>query len=433
MASRGGKTAGKVSKSASGSRRGSRQSSLLLSAREQLQGVVQTQADNNASELRISVSPEPSETSGGEDGHAQHSNAFTAVNAPAAGNAPAAAHDSVESVLLRHALDEGYHNHSQQEQQQLQQMNLNESTQTQQASFPGAQDQQPVTGEHVVIAAYGNAVKIDSALCKKLASEPALRDPIQRRADQKLNIERRSNVEALLAHVTGEEAPKACKNCHKGHGPWTTCVVYDGQMCGSCSNCWFNASGSRCTFHENNNPQPQAQYQRQQSPSGPAPAAARQPHQEQEQQQQQQQPASAMTYQLHQSAVAPAPPAPSAPPAPLMPPAQIQAAAANYANSITLSQLHGSDIAQWRMADAARRAVNRGWEGMGNISRRQRYIARIEAAAKELGMRIAEYDEYMRSPEGIDEGIAEERAAQELRDAEARAQAQAQQEQADAS
>jgi hypothetical protein len=20
-------------------------------------------------------------------------------------------------------------------------------------------------------------------------------------------------------------------------------------MCGSCTNCWFNASGSRCTFH----------------------------------------------------------------------------------------------------------------------------------------------------------------------------------------
>jgi hypothetical protein len=53
----------------------------------------------------------------------------------------------------------------------------------------------------------------------------------------------------LLAHMTGQSAPKPCKNCHKGHGPWTQCVVYDGQMCGSCTNCWFNASGSRCTFH----------------------------------------------------------------------------------------------------------------------------------------------------------------------------------------
>lgn len=43
---------------------------------------------------------------------------------------------------------------------------------------------------------------------------------------------------------------------------------------------------------------------------------------------------------------------------------------------------------------------------MGDIvflSKRGRYIARIEAAAKELGMRIAEYDEYLRTPEGIAE------------------------------
>lgn len=105
------------------------------------------------------------------------------------------------------------------------------------------------TAAEVALAAYGDLVKIDSALCKKLAQEIALREPTQRRRDQKLNIERRSNVEALLAHVTGEPAQRPCKNCHKGHGPWTQCVVYDGQMCGSCTNCWFNASGSRCTFH----------------------------------------------------------------------------------------------------------------------------------------------------------------------------------------
>jgi hypothetical protein len=105
------------------------------------------------------------------------------------------------------------------------------------------------TAADLAYAAYGDLVKIDSALCKKLAAETALREPTQRRVDQKLNIERRSNVEALLAHMTGQMAPKSCKNCHKGHGPWTQCVVYDGQMCGSCTNCWFNASGSRCTFH----------------------------------------------------------------------------------------------------------------------------------------------------------------------------------------
>jgi hypothetical protein len=105
------------------------------------------------------------------------------------------------------------------------------------------------TAADIAYAAYGDLVKIDSALCKKLASEAALREPVQRRADQKLNIERRSNVEALLAHMTGQPAPNPCKNCRKGHGPWSQCIVYEGQMCGSCTNCWFNASGSRCTFH----------------------------------------------------------------------------------------------------------------------------------------------------------------------------------------
>ncbi|RMJ11479.1 hypothetical protein CDV36_008862 [Fusarium kuroshium] len=35
------------------------------------------------------------------------------------------------------------------------------------------------------------------------------------------------------------------------------------------------------------------------------------------------------------------------------------------------------------------------------LSRRERHLARIEAAAEELGMRIAEYDEYLRTPEGM--------------------------------
>lgn len=122
---------------------------------------------------------------------------------------------------------------------------IDQQQQQQQQQLP---DNAP-TAAFIAAANYGEHLKIDSALCKKLAGEAAQREPTQRRRDQKLNIERRSNVEALLAHVTGQNAPRPCKNCHKGHGPWTECVVYDGQMCGSCSNCWFNASGSRCTFH----------------------------------------------------------------------------------------------------------------------------------------------------------------------------------------
>ena len=88
-----------------------------------------------------------------------------------------------------------------------------------------------------------------STLSRRLMSQPGRRLAVQRRKEQKLNLVRRSNVEALLAHVSGQQAASACKNCHKGHGPWTVCVVVDGQMCGSCANCWYNASGARCSFH----------------------------------------------------------------------------------------------------------------------------------------------------------------------------------------
>ncbi|KAK3944584.1 hypothetical protein QBC46DRAFT_360916 [Diplogelasinospora grovesii] len=98
-------------------------------------------------------------------------------------------------------------------------------------------------------------LNVESALAKRLAREPGQRHAQQRRPEQVLNLARRSNVEALFAHIAGQPARVPCKNCHKGHGPWTSCIIVDGQMCGSCANCWFNASGARCSFHETRNPQ----------------------------------------------------------------------------------------------------------------------------------------------------------------------------------
>ncbi|PTB67861.1 hypothetical protein BBK36DRAFT_1167159 [Trichoderma citrinoviride] len=207
------------------------------------------------------------------------------------------------------------------------------------------------TAADIAYAAYGDLVKIDSALCKKLASEAALRKPVQRRADQKLNIERRSNVEALLAHMTGQPAAHPCKNCRKGHGPWSQCIVYEGQMCGSCTNCWFNASGSRCTFHENNHPMPQALYTNSSAAASGATILA----------------------SLSQGPPPP-PPRPPHPPAPTNP------------RSLSVDRLITQTITD-----------------VATFSKRERFLARIEAAAKELGMRIAEYEEYLETPEGVAE------------------------------
>ncbi|KAG6001681.1 hypothetical protein E4U21_003912 [Claviceps maximensis] len=231
------------------------------------------------------------------------------------------------------------------------------------------------TAADVVLKKY-QTVKIDSTLCKKLAGEPALREPAQRRRDQKLNIERRSNVEALLAHVTGEVASRPCKNCHKGHGPWTQCIVYDGQMCGSCTNCWFNASGSRfllgLSVHEvnltdssqteNNNPQHSLYTSTVQTPSA--------------------QPVAMLNYQ-QQPMLAQNSPA-------------------------TLASFH-PEAAQWNMADPTRHLIANVMRETTMQSQKDRFLARIEAAARELGMRIAEFDEFLQTPEGLAEQQMEQR------------------------
>lgn len=62
-----------------------------------------------------------------------------------------------------------------------------------------------------------------------------------------------------------------------------------------------------------------------------------------------------------------------------------------------------ADVALWGMGDPTRRMINSVMGDTIALSKKDRYIARIEAAAKELGMRIAEFDEFLQTPEGIAE------------------------------
>lgn len=104
-------------------------------------------------------------------------------------------------------------------------------------------------------------------------------------------------------------------------------------------------------------------------------------------------------------AAAPTPPLPRPPPPPAPAPTPANPLLGPQRPlpelSLNLGSLRSGDPAQWRIADAAGQAVDRGLSGLGSISRRQRLIARIEAAAEELGLRIAEYDDFMCSPEGL--------------------------------
>lgn len=105
------------------------------------------------------------------------------------------------------------------------------------------------TAGQVAFRMYGDRVNYDSAFVRRLSDKVAVRSTFQRDPENPLNMMRRSNAEAFLAQLTGVRAATPCHSCVTNSGPWTECVVYDGQMCGACSNCWFNASGSRCTFH----------------------------------------------------------------------------------------------------------------------------------------------------------------------------------------
>ncbi|KAG8406211.1 hypothetical protein J3459_019417 [Metarhizium acridum] len=127
-------------------------------------------------------------------------------------------------------------------------------------------------------------------------------------------------------------------------------------MCGSCTNCWFNASGSRCTFHENNNPQP--------------------PHFA---------PSAAGSFLLPGSAACSDIPSNSLLAA--TPP-------------VTSSQ---SDILHWALADETE-AVSEPDDGRyRQLDKKRTIYCQIEAAGQGMGMRIAEYDEYLQTPEGIAE------------------------------
>ncbi|KAL8336295.1 hypothetical protein RB601_000218 [Gaeumannomyces tritici] len=210
----------------------------------------------------------------------------------------------------------------------------------------------------------------ESALAKRLAREPGQRLAQQRRPEQSLNLARRSNVEALFAHIAGEEVLQPCKNCRKGHGPWTVCVIVDGQMCGSCANCWFNASGARCSFHETRNLQ-----------GHPLSQQAQQHH----------------VHPLQTAAGGPTSQDPYAVPSPLAlapPPGSAPGGGGGGGGGISF----GPGLS---MTDAAvRYTVERCMSDVRAADRKARQLIKVEIAAKQLALEILEYEEMAAAGQG---------------------------------
>ncbi|KAI0551060.1 hypothetical protein F4679DRAFT_540183 [Xylaria curta] len=68
------------------------------------------------------------------------------------------------------------------------------------------------------------------------------------------SVRRRSNIKAALVQIAGVYHPptSACIQCCKGRGIWTGCVTtppqQNGALKGACANCFYNGTGSKCSF-----------------------------------------------------------------------------------------------------------------------------------------------------------------------------------------
>lgn len=62
-----------------------------------------------------------------------------------------------------------------------------------------------------------------------------------------------------------------------------------------------------------------------------------------------------------------------------------------------------ADVSHWTMSDAARSIVTKAFGEVRDYNRGKRLATRVELAAKELAMRVAEFDDYCRTPEGAAE------------------------------
>jgi hypothetical protein len=89
-----------------------------------------------------------------------------------------------------------------------------------------------------------------SAAFTGLLHLPTVRRPELRPARGVVNLTRMGNREAVLAQSVGAAAPSPCGLCAKKGGPWTSCVITEGFLHGSCANCHYGGSGAKCTLRQ---------------------------------------------------------------------------------------------------------------------------------------------------------------------------------------
>lgn len=93
-------------------------------------------------------------------------------------------------------------------------------------------------------------LQANSKPTKAIAQMELLRGVELRQGRDQINLFPPQNCEAALAYSRGQvrNGVLACLDCKRGRGPFVKCVILEGYLKGSCSNCHYSAEGARCSL-----------------------------------------------------------------------------------------------------------------------------------------------------------------------------------------
>lgn len=106
-------------------------------------------------------------------------------------------------------------------------------------------------GPATAVTVAGNPPTKTTTAITALAALPVLRQATLR-AGKQFAAGRSSKEEAYLGQERGTVLVRAsaCSHCRQSYGVFTDCVVVTGLLGHSCTNCYYNGDGPRCSLRQ---------------------------------------------------------------------------------------------------------------------------------------------------------------------------------------
>jgi len=97
-----------------------------------------------------------------------------------------------------------------------------------------------------------SAYATSSDVLHAILPRPILRDAlrISPQPKSKYQLDKIAQKIAAVCHRRGYKAEVACEHCKNGGGPYSLCVLFDGQLVGGCTNCYHSrdkGKAQRCS------------------------------------------------------------------------------------------------------------------------------------------------------------------------------------------